>query len=315
MYYYSHNIGDFDKKTRHLNRIERSVYLDMIHLYYTDEKQLMLDVAKLCRKILANDEQEKAAVLTVLEEFFVQTPDGWYHDRCEEELAAYRKSQSQASAAGKASAAAKKERKQQAINGHSTVVEVSFNDRSTDEQRTVNEQSTTRQLNSKHEPVTSNQETEAEKQEPLKSNPVAPAVAVAAEKKVRKEVKAAPGTGKVWVAYATAYWNRYGVEPVRNAMVNGQLSSLVKRIGLDDAEQVAGFFVGHQHRYYVEKMHSVGLLLADCEKLRTEWATSTQMTQAKASQADKTATNLDAFAPLIAAAKAREEAERNRNGQ
>lgn len=151
--------------------------------------------------------------------------------------------------------------------------------------------------------------------EPLKSNPVAPAVAVAAEKKPRKEVKAAPGTGKVWVAYATAYWNRYGVEPVRNAMVNGQLSSLVKRIGFDDAEHVAAFFVGHQHRYYVEKMHSVGLLLADCEKLRTEWATSTQMTQAKASQADKTATNLDAFAPLIAAAKAREEAERNRNGQ
>lgn len=151
--------------------------------------------------------------------------------------------------------------------------------------------------------------------EPMTSNPVAPAVAVATGKKPRKETKAAPGTGKVWVAYATAYWNRYGVEPVRNAMVNGQLSSLVKRIGLDDAEQVAGFFVGHQHRYYVEKMHSVGLLLADCEKLRTEWATSTQMTQAKASQADKTATNLDAFAPLIAAAKAREEAERNRNGQ
>lgn len=118
--------------------------------------------------------------------------------------------------------------------------------------------------------------------------------------------KAEPGTGKVWAAYATAYWNRYGVEPVRNATVNSQLSQLVRRLGADDAEHVAGFYLTHRNRFYVEKMHSVGPMLADCEKLRTEWATSSQMTSTRAAQEDRTQTNYDAFAPLIAEAQARE---------
>jgi hypothetical protein len=136
-------------------------------------------------------------------------------------------------------------------------------------------------------------------------------VATPKAKKPRKpKAPAEPGTGKAWVAYANAYWQRYNVEPVRNAMVNGQLSQLVKRIGAADAEHVAAFYVGHRHRFYVEKMHPVGLLLADCEKLRTEWATSTQMTATRAQQVDRTQTNLDAFAPLIAAAREREQAEK-----
>lgn len=135
-------------------------------------------------------------------------------------------------------------------------------------------------------------------------------VAAPKPKKVKAPKPTEPGTGKAWAAYANAYLLRYSVEPVRNAMVNGQLSTLVKRIGAADAEHVAGFYVGHRHRYYVEKMHPVGLLLADCEKLRTEWATSTQMTAARAQQQDRTQTNLDAFAPLIAEAEAREQAER-----
>lgn len=129
-------------------------------------------------------------------------------------------------------------------------------------------------------------------------------------KKTKVQKPAEPGTGKAWAAYATAYWQLYNVEPVRNAMVNGQLSQLVKRIGATDAEHVAAFFVGHKHRFYVEKMHPVGLLLADCEKLRTEWATSTQMTATRAQQQDRTQTNLDAFAPLLAEAEARERAKR-----
>lgn len=122
-------------------------------------------------------------------------------------------------------------------------------------------------------------------------------------------------TAETWQAYSDAYYNRYGAEPVRNASVNGKLAQFVQRIGREEAPHVAKFFVGHSNSYYVREMHSVGAMLKDCEKLRTEWATNTRMTQTKALQVDKTATNLDAFAPLIAAAKEREEAERIANAK
>lgn len=122
MNYYSHHIGDFDRATRHLTRIERSVYLDLIFTYYDTEQPLTSDMAALCRKIVARNEEEKAAVKAVLNEFFTATPTGWYHDRCEDEIDSYRKSNTQKSVAGKASAAARALRRQQAINGGSTSV-------------------------------------------------------------------------------------------------------------------------------------------------------------------------------------------------
>lgn len=129
----------------------------------------------------------------------------------------------------------------------------------------------------------------------------------------KKNQRAESKTAAVWEKYSNAYYAAYGVDPVRNVKVNSQLAQLVDRIGEGEAPFVAEFYVTHKNSYYVRKMHSVDSLLADCEKLRTEWATNTKMTQTKAMQADKTQTNLDAFAPLIAAAKAKEEAERNAN--
>lgn len=85
---------------------------------------------------------------------------------------------------------------------------------------------------------------------------------------------AVPATGPTWDAYAAAYQGRYGVLPVRNATVNTQLANLVKRIGAEDAPQVAAFYVGHNSPFYVRRGHVVGALLADAEKLRTEWATN-----------------------------------------
>ena len=138
MKYYSHNIGDFDKKTRHLTRIERSIYSDLIDVYYDTEKPLDLNIAALCRKIIAREQNEKEAVLAVLDEFFVETPLGWFHSGCEEVIAAYRKTTSQASEAGKASAAAKKKRLEDALNGKSTAVEQPFDSGSTEVQPTIN---------------------------------------------------------------------------------------------------------------------------------------------------------------------------------
>jgi uncharacterized protein YdaU (DUF1376 family) len=127
MKHYPHHIGDFDRATRHLTRIERSIYRDLIDLYYDTEQALTLDREKLCRRILARSNEDSTAVEQVLNEFFTKTPTGWYHVRCEEEIEAYRANTSQKAIAGKASAEAKRLKKLQALNGKPTDVERPLN--------------------------------------------------------------------------------------------------------------------------------------------------------------------------------------------
>ena len=104
---------------------------------------------------------------------------------------------------------------------------------------------------------------------------------------------------ETWNAYSQAYTERYGIPPTRNATVNGQLSRFVSRIGAAEAPLVAAFYLTHQDAYYVKKMHPAGMLLADAEKLRTEWATRKQMTGVKARQIERKAGTGDAARQLI----------------
>ena len=103
--HYPHHIGDFNNATRHLTRVERSLYRDMIELYYDTEQPLNADANKIARRILAVTEEERASMILVLEEFFVLRDDGWHNDRCDSEIAKYQGQIEQASRAGKASAA------------------------------------------------------------------------------------------------------------------------------------------------------------------------------------------------------------------
>lgn len=147
MKYYQHHIGDFDKATRHLTRLERSVYRDLIELYYDTEQPLTLDRAALCRKIIARSNEESTAVEQVLNEFFTETPTGWYHERCEAEIEKYQNSNSQKSVAGKASAAKRAAKKLQAMNAGSTPVATAV-------EQTLNERNTALQLTINHKPLT-----------------------------------------------------------------------------------------------------------------------------------------------------------------
>ena len=131
MKYYKHHIGDFDQSTRHLTRIERSIYRDLIELYYDTEQVLPDDIDYLCRKVIARSDEERTCVEQVLNEFFTKVPAGWYHDRCEEEIEAFRNNQSKRSEAGKASAEARKQRKEKALSKRSTHVEQTSNKRAT----------------------------------------------------------------------------------------------------------------------------------------------------------------------------------------
>jgi len=105
------------------------------------------------------------------------------------------------------------------------------------------------------------------------------------------ETKKAAAT-MTWESYACAYRSRYGAPPVRNAKVNSQIKQFVERVGEMDAPLVANYYVTHNNRWYIERGHAVGNMLQDSEKLRTEWATSRQITSSEARAKDKTAGNV-----------------------
>ena len=126
MNHYPHHINDFNNATRHLTRIERSIYSDMIDMYYDTEQPLTLDVDALKRKLLARTREEKEAVDSILSEFFIRTDGGWFNSRCDEVLTDYFGNTSQKSVAGKASAAKRKENKEKRLkelNGITTSVD------------------------------------------------------------------------------------------------------------------------------------------------------------------------------------------------
>jgi len=93
MNYYPHHIGDFNNATRHLTRIERCVYRELIELYYDTEAPLANDINQLSRRILATSEQELAAVEQVLNEFFIldKDEDFFINARCEKVISEYQK--------------------------------------------------------------------------------------------------------------------------------------------------------------------------------------------------------------------------------
>ncbi|CAJ7031507.1 Replication protein 15 [Burkholderia pseudomallei] len=125
-------------------------------------------------------------------------------------------------------------------------------------------------------------------------------------RKAASEKAPGPDTAPTWAAYSEAYVARYGVEPIRNAIVNSQMLHFVERVGVAEAPEIARFFVRHGNGYYVRRSHAVGLLLQDAESVRTQWATQRPMTATEAAMIDRTATNANAFAPLIAEARERE---------
>lgn len=90
MNYYEHHIGDYAEATAHLTFVEDAAYSRMIRKYYATEKPLPADVQAVQRLLCARTKAEKAAIVTVLEEFFVLEEDGWHNPRCDAEIARYR---------------------------------------------------------------------------------------------------------------------------------------------------------------------------------------------------------------------------------
>ena len=99
-----------------------------------------------------------------------------------------------------------------------------------------------------------------------------------------------------WAAYNLAFEQRYGVKPVRNQVVNANVKTLVKRLGYEEAPQVAAWYVLNVNEAFVVKnSHGVGVLVNQAESYRTQWARGQAVTATAAQAADKSSANFDAI--------------------
>ena len=85
MNYYAFHIGDYKSHTSHLSLIEDLAYRRMLDVYYLTESPLP-DVKKIARAICMRENIED--IQTVLDEFFIDTEEGFIHERCEREIKA-----------------------------------------------------------------------------------------------------------------------------------------------------------------------------------------------------------------------------------
>ena len=291
-------VADYLADTMHLTTEDHGAYLLLIFNYWQTGKAIP---KKRLPSVTRMSNERWADVEETLKEFFIETPTGeWFHPRIEADLEKVKGKSEQASAAGKVSARLRAEKKKEEQKPQDIDLEHSINGRS-------NGRSIPVERKSNHPDPDPDPEADSEKKKP-KRNPKScsgPKAAAAtapdpgtglalvngskevATNPMNGKIKAEAKTGQIWAAYSTAYFNRYGAEPVRNAKINGQLAQVVDRLGADEAPHVAACYVGSSNAFYVARRHSVDCLLRDCESLRTEWATGTRMSVTEARQMDQ----------------------------
>jgi uncharacterized protein YdaU (DUF1376 family) len=87
MHYYQFHIGDYKSHTHHLSQMEDLAFRRLLDHYYLHEQPIkQRDIA---RQIGMREHEQD--VLTVLNEFFVSTEDGFINPRADDEIAKYRK--------------------------------------------------------------------------------------------------------------------------------------------------------------------------------------------------------------------------------
>ena len=90
MNYFEHHIGDYAQATAHLSFIEDAAYSRLISKYYAEEKPIPVDIKAAQRLVGARSKEEREAVETVLNEFFILERDGWHNKRCDAEIERYK---------------------------------------------------------------------------------------------------------------------------------------------------------------------------------------------------------------------------------
>ena len=88
MNHYPKHVGDYIRDTVGLTMTEDGAYTRLLDQYYAREAPLPSDKATIYRMARATSKQERAAVDSVLNQFFTATPDGWRQKRADLELQA-----------------------------------------------------------------------------------------------------------------------------------------------------------------------------------------------------------------------------------
>lgn len=107
-------------------------------------------------------------------------------------------------------------------------------------------------------------------------NKVADGVADAPRSAPKAKAPKAEGSA-VWDAYASAYRQRYGFDPIRNASVNSICKRLHQAVGAE-AVVLVQHYVCMNKRYYLEKSHPLSTCLADLQAIKTSYITGKTMT-------------------------------------
>lgn len=119
MNHYPRHVGDYLRKTIGLTLAQDGAYTRMIDLYYSSE-QILPKKPEIFQEIRCRSKSDREAVSFVLAKFFIETDDGYRHERCDEELLKYKDKSAKAKAAGEASGKARNN--ERTLNGRSTNV-------------------------------------------------------------------------------------------------------------------------------------------------------------------------------------------------
>jgi len=119
MHYYQFNVADYRKDTTHLSPIEHFIYRTLMDWYYLDEEPIPKKTQLVMRRLgLGSDGLQ--FLENVLSDFFVETENGYKHERIEQELAKYQQKAENArvngSKGGRPKGSNKKPRKTQSVN-------------------------------------------------------------------------------------------------------------------------------------------------------------------------------------------------------
>jgi uncharacterized protein YdaU (DUF1376 family) len=98
MHFYKFHMGDYKSATAHLTNEEDLAYRRLLDMYYDTEKPIPLETDWVARRLRVGID----LVATVLQDMFLQTENGWVHDRCEDEIREYHRMADRARANGKA---------------------------------------------------------------------------------------------------------------------------------------------------------------------------------------------------------------------
>ena len=86
MHYFNFHIGDYKSHTHHLTLIEDLAYRRLLDHYYLHEAPIKQ--REVARQIGMREYEQE--VLSILDEFFVSTEDGYINPRADEEIAKYK---------------------------------------------------------------------------------------------------------------------------------------------------------------------------------------------------------------------------------